>query len=167
MLERRRILLSPTPIGFSLTDGDTAESIGTATRNHLPDPAWLGWLPDVRRRPPRTLEVREPPDDSLVFTLSRSARRDTLIDGQDHTIWIYRATPNGKSISTAKSGVAAHLSDGVIIAGTGLVLGTIVIADTTRVEFAPELDWQPFEKMLVLGAALGLLMDATGRRSAS
>ena len=177
MLERRRFLITespgPTPgrgtgtPQYCVSDGDTNEPVGDATLARPCRNGWLAWMPAAdRARGP--LEVREPPDGSLVFALARPTFREPFVqltDGQDIPVWRFTPVARGITVAAARGGAAARVGPCrarrlfTVTTPAGARMGEIARGPkSSRVELAPELDGQPFEKMLVLGAAFAILM---------
>ena len=157
MLERLNFRIVPVGDGFALFDGDTGASVGDAARAR---PAgWRAWL--LERRPD-PLEVREPPDGSLVFALAFPARAGVvaeLADGQGALVWRYRRARQGVAVGPGRHGAGARVSGDrartrFTVAGADGRWGGFTRGPECRVELAPRVEPRPFDKMLVVGAAL-------------
>ena len=160
MLERLHFLIAPAGRGYrELRDGETGEVVGHATRRA----SRPYWIPAAFRRSGVT-EAREPPDGSLVFTLHRKGRGADLTDGQDQLLWRYRPGPRGWLIAAAKGTFIARVrlvGEGVygVERRSGDPLASITRAGPDlHAECVADTASKPFDKMLVLGAALHIQM---------
>ncbi|HYV39544.1 MAG TPA: hypothetical protein VE988_27895 [Gemmataceae bacterium] len=115
---------------------------------------WLRWLS------PRTLEVYETPDQSLVFTLRRGWGWLTawhLVDADDRLVGTFRgrALLDGFGHFLAVIEPPDDLGCGRFLAVEGRELGEYALEPhQTKVTFAAELEGNPFARMLLLGAVL-------------
>jgi uncharacterized protein YxjI len=177
--ERARILTARK--AYDVLDGETAKPLGTAAT--VVGGAWtaLG-LVLGKNSVPVTIEVREPPDDSLLFTVRRSGlvlKRVEAHDSQGVLLGSYRA----KRLSLA-GGFQVYDKDGAPFADVrgklfrseytfvtpdgkaelakvtkqwgGLAKELFTSADTYGVRIDPDFAEQPIAKMLILGAALAI-----------
>jgi uncharacterized protein YxjI len=177
--ERARVLA--TRKAYDLLDGETGEPLGSASTTASGLWAAAG-LVLGKESVPAAIEVREKPDDSLVFTIRRSGllvRRIELYDSQGVFLGSYRA----KRLSVAGG---FHVSDkdgvpfcdvrgklfrseytfvtpdgkaelGKVTKQWGGVLKTLFTsAGTYGVRINPDFAEQPIAKMLMLGAALAI-----------
>jgi hypothetical protein len=173
MLEQPSLLLRPwnaapfgTPVGTDVSnvpqaaglvravlDG-TGATVGLARQPLTQTPNWLRWLSR------RTLEVYEAPDNSLVFAMRRGWGWRSgwhLIDADERLVGTLRGRMLvdgfGQFLATVESVNAA--GRGRFLAADGRVLGEYaMLRDGTRIAFGPDLEGNPFAKMLLLGAVL-------------
>lgn len=177
--ERARILAARK--AYDILDGETGQPLGTATT--VVGGVWtaLG-LVLGKDSVPVTVEVREPPDDSLLFTVRRSGlllKRVEAHDSQGALLGSYRAKRlsltgafhvydkdgapfadvRGKLFKAEYTFVTpdgkAELAK-VTKQWGGLAKELFTSADTYGVRVNPDFAEQPVAKMLILGAALAI-----------
>ncbi|MGL6095719.1 MAG: phospholipid scramblase-related protein [Fimbriiglobus sp.] len=143
----------------------------------------LRWVIAKQLMPTR-VEIREKPDDSLVFSITRGVAffrpRVEIYDAQDQMIGYFKSklfsfgggfwvhTPDDKQFAEVKGNFTGFnyqmLSPGGSELGTvtkklsaaGLAKELFTSADTYTVEVAEDLSDNPMAKMLVLAAALAI-----------
>jgi uncharacterized protein YxjI len=169
---------------YAILDGDTGEQVGTAEEHIGPFVRLLRWFVSKHLMPTR-VEVREKPDDSLVFTIRRGGylfkSRVEVLDAQGEEIGFFRSkvlTISGGFQVYDKAGNDFALiegkwlgfdyrfvtPDGTVQLGRvskkweGLAKELFTSADTYGVEVSPDLAEQPLAKMLILAAALAIDM---------
>lgn len=186
MLEARRFLVKEqvkflaAHATYDLYDADTEEPVGTAEETIGPVVQLLRWFVSKQLMPAR-VEVREKPDDSLVFTIGRGwylfRSRVEVHDAQGGLVGYFRSKliswSGGFYVYDRRDQLFAEVKgnfigfkyrmltpDGRVELGrvtkqwTGLVKEIFTSADTYLVEVNDDLDEQPLAKMLVLAAAL-------------
>jgi uncharacterized protein YxjI len=177
--ERTRILAARK--AYDLLDGETGKPLGTAATTVGGLWTALG-LVLGKDSVPVTIEVREPPDDSLLFTVRRSGlllKRVEVHDSQGVFLGSYRA----KRLSLT-GGFHVYDKDGQVFCDVrgklfrseytfvtpdgkaelakvtkqwgGLAKELFTSADTYGVRINPDFAEQPIAKMLILGAALAI-----------
>ena len=177
MLEAARFLVVPRrrggPSAYRLSDPDTDEPLGVAADAGYPLRGLLWGLVGpllAGRVLPGRLEVREPPDGSLVFAVRRGwlpfANPVPVVDAVDRPVgWLVSdRAAGGLAVFDADGRRYADLTpkaDGCRLSATdGSELAQIHRSKTRDgdagwlVETADELDGQPVTKMLVQAAAL-------------
>jgi uncharacterized protein YxjI len=181
---RERVKLLTDRNTYAILDGDTGEPVGTAEEHTGPTVRLLRWFVSKHLMPTR-VEVREKPDDSLVFSVRRGAylfkSRVEVHDAQGELIGYFRSrvvTVSGGLHVYDKAG--NHFADvkgkwlgldyrfvtpdGRVELGRvsnkweGMVKELFTSADTYGVEVSPDLAEQPLAKMLILAAALAIDM---------
>lgn len=190
MLERNRFVvreqvkLLTDRNTYVLLDGDTGEPVGTAEEHIGPLVRLLRWFVSKHLMPTR-VEVREKPDDSLVFTIRRGAyifkSRVEVLDAQGELIGFFH-----NKVLTISGGLHVYdragnhfaeikgkwlgfdyrfvTADGKVELGRvskkweGVAKELFTSADTYGIEVSPELAEQPLAKMLILAAALAIDM---------
>jgi uncharacterized protein YxjI len=165
---------------FDVYDGDTSEQVGIAEEVVGALSRAARWFVS-RRLVPTTIEVREKPDDSLVFTLTRGRYvlhpRVEVHDSQGALVGSLTSKlvswSGGFAVADSQNRPFAEVSGDLFgfnyrvttpgrevelgrVSKTwaGVVKGLFTAADTYLVEVNEDLDEQPLSKMLVLGAAL-------------
>jgi hypothetical protein len=162
MLEQSSLLLRPwTPAPAGLTGGrarlllDAAgQPAGVVREPTFHGARWLRWLR------PRSLEVCELPDSSLVFALRRGWGWPggwQLVDADERLV----GTLHGRAMLDGFGHFLAALEPpdqrgrGRFLALEGRELGEYVLErEGTRVTFETALEGNPFAKMLLLGVVL-------------
>jgi uncharacterized protein YxjI len=169
---------------YAILDGDTGEQVGTAEERIGSVVRLLRWFVSKHLMPTR-VEVREKPDDSLVFAIRRGPyafkARVEVLDAHGELVGFFRS-----KVLTLGGALEVHDKDGHRFANVqgkwhgfdfrvvtpdgkvelgrvskkweGLAKELFTSADTYGVEVSPELDEQPLAKMLVLAAALAIDM---------
>ena len=186
MLEARRFLVKErvkflqAHHTYDVHDADTEEQIGIAEEVISTLTQVLRWFVSKQLMPTR-IEVREKPDDSLVFTISRGwyvfRSRVEVHDAQGALVgylksklitWsggFYVYDRGDKQFAEVKGNLIGFkyrvlTPDGAVELGKvskqwrGLTKELFTSADTYLVEINEDLDEQPLAKMLVLAAAL-------------
>jgi hypothetical protein len=175
MLERNRFVVSRRPpapaAAYDVFDADTGEAVGTAEEH-------VGGVVAALRRVvnpllmPTRIEVREKPDDSLVFSVRRRGylfrTRVEVVDAQDEMVGHFRgkllAATGGFHIRDRNNRRFAEVHGKWLGADYRLVTpdGSLELGRVTKtsnayaVEVAAELTEQPLAKMLVLAAVLAI-----------
>jgi uncharacterized protein YxjI len=181
---REQVKLLSTTNTYDILDAQTGEPLGTAQEHVGGLVRALRWVVSKHLMPAR-VEVREKPDDSLLFTIRRGAyllkSRVEVLDAQGELVGFFRS-----KVLTISGGFhvydrAGHhfaevkgrwvgfdfrmvTPDGKVELGRvskqwgGLAKELFTSADTFGVEVSPELAEQPIAKMLVLAAALAIDM---------
>lgn len=169
---------------YAILDADTGADVGTAEERIGPAVRLLRWFVSKHLMPTR-VEVREKPDDSLLFTIRRGGyvfrSRVEVLDSHGEPVGFFRS-----KVLTLGGGFhvydrAGHhfaevrgkwhgfdyrfvTPDGKVELGRvsktwgGLAKELFTSADTYGVEVAEGLDEQPLAKMLILAAALAIDM---------
>jgi uncharacterized protein YxjI len=177
---KERVKFLKTHHTYDVYDGDTSEPIGTAEEVIGPVTRLLRWFVS-KRLMPTTVEVREKPDDSLVFTLRRGwyvvRARVEVEDSQGSPVgyltsklvsWSggFHVYDRHDRHFAEVTGDLFGFNYRVVTPGGGVELGRVTkkwtsvvkelftSADTYMVEVNEDLDEQPLAKMLVLAAAL-------------
>lgn len=177
--ERARLLAARN--AYDILDGETGKPLGTATT--VVGGVWtaLG-LVLGKDSVPVTVEVREPPDDSLLFTVRRSGVLLKTIEAYDSQGVLlgscrakrlrlaggFRVFDRGGSLfadvrgKLFQSEYAFATPDGKAELATvskkwgGLAKELFTSAGTYGVRINPDFAEQPIAKMLILGAALAI-----------
>jgi hypothetical protein len=162
MLEYSSLLLGPWHAAAAgeadtsvraITDA-TGTELGFIRRPPPPGSRWLRWLGR------RVLEVCETPDASLVFTLRRGLGWPAgweLVDADSRLV----GTLRGRAMLDGFGHLLAVIEQpdssgrGRLLAIEGRELGDYVLsANGLRINFATELEGNPFARMLLLGALI-------------
>jgi hypothetical protein len=180
--EHKKVLSSVQ--SYDIRNGQTGEIIGTAAETIGPLTKALRWVMSKHLLPAR-LEVREKPDDSLVFSLRRGAylfkTRVEVRDAQDQLVGYFRSKfftisggfhvhdKDGKPFAHVKGRLFGFdyrflTEDGTVELGRvskqlgagGLARELFFSADHYLLEVNPELADQPLAKMLLLAATLAV-----------
>ena len=164
MLEQTSLLLGPWRGCPSGEAGARVRAVADAsgkTLGHVREapqtgPRWLRWLGR------RTLEICESPDASLVFSLRRAWGWPAgwqLIDADGRLVGALR----GRAMVDGFGQLLALVEQpdtgnrGKFLAIEGHALGEYSLGnDGPRITFGPEMDGNPFAKMMLLGAILVL-----------
>ncbi len=190
MLERNAFVVKErthflkTKNTYDILDGETGEPLGVADEQISGLVSVLRWFVSKQIMPAR-VEVREKPDDSLVFVVRRGAylfrSRVEVLDAQEQPVGYFKSklfTIGGGFHIYDKDDrhfaeVAGNLwgfnyrflsPDRAVELGTvskkwgGLGKELFTSADTYGVRVNPDLSESPFAKMLVLAAALAIDM---------
>jgi uncharacterized protein YxjI len=169
---------------YAVLNADTGEQLGTAEEQVGPVVRALRWFVSKHVMPTR-VEVREKPDDSLVFTIRRGPyvfkSRVEVHDAQGELVGFFRSKvltisggfrvydKHGKQFAEVKGRWVGFdfrvvTPDGAVELGRvskqwgGAAKELFTSADTYGVEVGPALAEQPMAKMLVLAAALAIDM---------
>jgi len=169
---------------YDILDADTGEQVGTAEEQIGPTVRLLRWFVSKHVMPTR-VEVREKPDDSLVFTIRRGGyvfrSRVEVLDSQGELVGSFRSKvltisggfrvfdKDGRQFAEVKGRRLGFdyrfvTPDGKVELGQvskqwgGLAKELFTSADTYGVEVGAELAEQPLAKMLILAAALAVDM---------
>jgi uncharacterized protein YxjI len=169
---------------YAILNADTGESVGTAEEKVGPLVKALRWFVSKHVMPTR-VEVREKPDDSLVFTIRRGPyvfkSRVEVHDAQGELVGFFRSKvltisggfkvydKAGKQFAEVRGRWVGFdfrvvTPDGAIELGRvskqwgGVAKELFTSADTYGVEVGSALAEQPMAKMLVLAAALAIDM---------
>jgi uncharacterized protein YxjI len=185
---RERVKLLTDRITYAILDGDTGEQVGSAEEHIGTAVRLLRWFVSKHLMPTR-VEVREKPDDSLVFTIRRGAyifkSRVEVLDAHGELVGYFRS-----KVLTLGGALEVYDEDGHCFADVrgkwhgfdyrfvtpdgkvelarvskqceGLAKELFTSADTYGVEVSTELDEQPLAKMLILAAALAIDMIYKG-----
>jgi hypothetical protein len=163
MLEQPSLLLGPWQLAggpptarvrsIHVPGGDM---VGFVREGPLGVPRWLRWLER------RELEVYEGQDSSLVFALRHNWGWPSgwhLLDAEERHV----GTLRGRAIVDAFGHLLALVEppgvrgQGRFLAVQGRELGHYTLeSDATHIRFEPELEGNPFARMLLLGAVLVL-----------
>ncbi len=165
---------------YDIYDGDTQEHVAVAEEKIGAVTQLLRWFVSKQLMPTR-VEVREKPDDSLVFTISRGGylfrSRVEVHDAQDALVGYFKSKliswSGGFHVYDKEGRPFAEVSGNFIgfkyrmttpdcrvelghvsKQWKGLVKEMFTSADTYMVELNEDLSEQPLAKMLVLAAAL-------------
>ena len=169
---------------YDILDADTGEPVGTAQEQIGPTVRLLRWFVSKHLMPTR-VEVREKPDDSLVFTIRRGGyifrSRVEVLDSQGELVGSFRSKvltisggfrvfdKDGNQFAEVKGRLFGFdyrfvTPDGKVELGRvskkwgGVAKELFTSADTYGVEVSPDLAEQPLAKMLILAAALAVDM---------
>ena len=169
---------------YDILDADTGEPVGTAEEHIGPTVRLLRWFVSKHLFPTR-VEVREKPDDSLVFTIRRGGyifrSRVEVLDSQGELVGSFRSKvltisggfrvydKHGNEFAEVKGRLFGFdyrfvTPDGKVELGRvskkwgGVAKELFTSADTYGVEVSPDLAEQPLAKMLILAAALAVDM---------
>ena len=171
---------------YDILDGETGEHLGVAQEKVGFLNQALRWVISKHLMPTR-VEVREEPDDSLLFTIRRGAyifrSRVEVLDSQGELVGYFKS-----KVFTISGGFHIYDKDGTHFAeikgkmfgfdyrfltpdravemgrvSKKLTAGSVLkelftSADTYRVEVSPDLEDEPMAKMLILAAALAIDM---------
>jgi uncharacterized protein YxjI len=181
--EHKKVLSSVQ--SYDIRSGDTAEIVGTARETIGPLTKALRWVMSKHLLPTR-IEVREPPDDSLVFSLRRGMyvfkARVEVRDSQEQLVGYFRSKfftisggfqvydRDGKKFADVTGKMFGFdyrflTDDGKVELGrvvkklggiAGLAKELFFSADNYFLEVNPELADQPMAKMLLLAATLAV-----------
>jgi len=181
--EHKKILSSVQ--SYDIRNGDTGEIIGSARENISTLTKGLRWVMS-KHLMPTTVEVREPPDDSLVFTLRRGwyifKSTVEVRDSNGQLVGTFRSKfltisggfhvydKDGKYFAHVKGSMFGFnyrflTEDGSVELGrvakklggmAGLGKELFFSADNYFLEVSPELTEQPMAKMLLLAATLAV-----------
>ncbi|MBX9581375.1 MAG: hypothetical protein K2X87_13825 [Gemmataceae bacterium] len=181
---KERVKLISNTNTYDILDGESGEPVGTAEENIGPVVQLLRFFISKHIMPTR-IEVREKPDDSLVFTIRRGAyifkSRVEVHDAQGELLGYFKSKfftiSGGFHIYDKDDKHFAEIKgkwlgwdyrfltpDGQVEMGRvskklgalGLVKELFTSADTYAVAINPELADEPLAKMLVLAAALAI-----------
>lgn len=189
MLDRNRFVVKEHTKFVSTTNtydilDESGEVLGTAQEVIGPLTQIARWFISKALMPMR-IEVREKPDDSLLFTIRRGAyifkSSVEVHDAQGELLGTFRSkvltVSGGFSIADKAGNPFAQIKgkwlgfdyrfvtpDGTVEMGRvskklgamGLVKELFTSADTYAVEVSPELAEEPLAKMLILAAALAI-----------
>jgi len=183
--EHKKILSSVQ--SYDIRNGDTGEIIGSARENIGTLTKGLRWVMS-KHLMPTTVEVREAPDDSLVFTLRRGwyifKSTVEVRDSNGQLVGTFRSKfltisggfhvydKDGKYFAHVKGSMFGFnyrflTEDGSVELGrvvkklggmAGLAKELFFSADNYFLEVSPELAEQPMAKMLLLAATLAVDM---------
>lgn len=169
---------------YDIFDAETSDQIGVAEEVIGPVTQVLRWFVS-KQLMPTTVEVREKPDDSLVFTIIRGwylfQSRVEIHDAQGDLVGYFKSKilswSGGFWVYDRKDREFAEVKgnfigfkyrvltpDGGVELGkvsktwAGVVKELFTSADTYMVEVNEDLNEQPISKMLVLAAALAVDM---------
>lgn len=171
---------------YDILDGESGEALGTAQEHVGPLVQLARWFISKHLMPTR-VEVREKPDDSLVFTIRRGAylfkSRVEVHDAQGELLGYFKSKvltiSGGFHIYDKDDRHFAEISgkwlgfdyrfrtpDGSVEMGRvskklgamGLLKEMFTSADTYAVSVNPDLADEPVAKMLILAAALAIDM---------
>ncbi len=181
--EHKKILSSVQ--SYEIKNGETGDLVGTATEN-------IGGLTQIMRWViskqfmPTTVEVREKPDDSIVFTISRGwylfRSRVEVRDADGHLVGYFKSKfftiSGGFHVYDKDDKYFAHVKgrlfgfhykflteDGTVELGevskrigglAGLAREVFFSADNYFLQINPQFAEQPMAKMLVLAATLAV-----------
>jgi uncharacterized protein YxjI len=181
--EHKKVLSSVQ--SYDIRNGDTGDLVGTAAESIGTVTQLLRWVVS-KQLMPTTVEVREKPDDSLVFTLRRGwyLFRSTVEvrNSQGHLVGTFRSKfltiSGGFHVYDKDGNYFAHVKgrmfgfnykflteDGSVELGSvakrvgglgGLAREVFFSADNYFLEVAPALAEQPMAKMLLLAATLAV-----------
>ncbi|MCE9565124.1 MAG: oxidoreductase [Planctomycetes bacterium] len=181
--EHKKILSSVQ--SYDIRNGDTGEIIGSARENIGAITKGLRWIVS-KHLMPTSVEVRETPDDSLVFTLRRGwyifKSTVEVRDSQGELVGTFRSKfftiSGGFHVYDKEGKYFAHVKgsmfgfnyrflneDGSVELGrvakklggaAGLAKELFFSADNYFMEVNPELSEQPLAKMLLLAATLAV-----------
>jgi uncharacterized protein YxjI len=179
-LVRERVKIFRSHHTYDIYDADTEEQIGLADESISAVKQLMRWFVSKQLMGTR-IEVREKPDDSLVFTISRAGyifrSRVEVHDAQGTLVGYFKSKlvswsggfyvydGNGRQFAEVKGNLTGFkyrilTPDGAVELGRvskqwkGLTREIFTSADTYLVEINQDLDDQPLAKMLVLAAAL-------------
>lgn len=191
MLELNRFAIQenktvfPSVQTYDIRNGDTGELVGTATETLSPLIKTLRWVLSKHWLPTR-IEVREKPDDSLVFTVGRSGylfrSRVEVRDAQDVLVGYFKShlltISGGFAVYDQNDTLFAQVQGRLfgfdycfITADNSVELGRVskriggpagvarevfFSADNYFLEINPDLSEQPLAKMLLVAAALAI-----------
>jgi uncharacterized protein YxjI len=182
--ERVKIISARTT--YDVLDPQTGEVLGTAEEQVGTLTQLLRWFVSKHLMPTR-VEVREKPDDSLVFTIRRRGyifrSRVEVLDAQGELVGTFRSKfftisggfhiddKHGKPFAAIKGKWLGWdyrfvTPDGAVEMGrvskklgmAGVLKELFTSADTYGVEVGPDLADEPMAKMLLLAAALAVDM---------
>lgn len=167
---------------YDILDGDTGEVLGTA----LEKTGWLAMLLGLavgKDRMSMTIELRQQPEDELVFSVRRKGllfKKTQILDGKGRVLGTYKAKlfsltggfhiydQDGKHVAEIrgkwfKSEYTFLTPEGVKMGSVsrkwgGMARELFTSDDTYGVEIVPEYHNDPRVKRLILGAAI--VMDA-------
>lgn len=181
--EHRKILSSVQ--SYDIRNGETGEVVGTAAETIGGFTKALRWVMSKHLLPTR-VEVREKPDDSLVFSMRRGGyifrSRVEVRDAQDSLVGFFKSKfftisggfhvydKDGKHFAHVKGRMFGFnyqflTEDGKVELGkvvkriggaAGLAREMFFSADNYFLEVNPELAEQPMAKMLLLAATLAV-----------
>lgn len=181
--EHKKVLSSVQ--SYDIRNGQTGEIVGTATETIGVFTQALRWVISKHLLPTR-VEVREKPDDSLVFSLRRSGyifrSRVEVRDAQDTLVGYFKSKfltisggfhvydKDGKHFAQVKGRMFGFnyqflTQDGTVELGRvskriggaeGLARELFFSADNYFLEINPDLAEQPMAKMLLLAATLAV-----------
>ena len=183
-LVKERVKFLAAHASYEIYDGDTREIIGTAEEEIGFLVRAMRWLISKQLMPTR-VEVREKPDDSLVFTVTRGwyllRSRVEIRDAQDVLVGYFKSKlfsfGGGFLVFDAKDTQFADVKGNligfkyrVLTPGGDFEMGKVskewgglakelfTSADSYLIEVHEDLHEQPIAKMLVLAAALAVDM---------
>lgn len=181
--EHKKVLSSVQ--SYDIRNGDTDDLVGTAAENIGTVTQLLRWVVS-KQLMPTTVEVREKPDDSLVFTLRRGwylfRSAVEVRDSQGHLVGTFRSKfltiSGGFHVYDKDGNYFAHVKgrmfgfnykflseDGSVELGSvakrvgglgGLAREVFFSADNYFLEVSPSLADRPMAKMLLLAATLAV-----------
>lgn len=181
MIKEQVKVLSSTQT-YEILDADTGQLVGTAQETNGFFVRGLRWFMSKQLLPTRA-EVREKPDDSLVFTIRRGVYlfKSTVkvYDAQDELVGFFRSKvftisggfhvydKDGKHFAEVKGRLLGFdyrfvTPDGKLELGRvskkwgGIAKELFTSADSYLLEVNPELADQPMAKMLIVAAALAV-----------
>lgn len=181
---RERVHYLKTKNTYDILDAETGEELGLADEIIGPIVTVLRWFISKHIMPTR-VEVREKPDDSLLFVLKRSGylirSRVEVRDAQDELVGYFQSKvftigggfhiydKNERHFAEVKGNLIGFnyrflTPDHTVELGTvskkwgGVAKELFTSADTYVVHVNPELAEEPLAKMLVLAAALAIDM---------
>jgi len=183
-IQEHKKLLSSVQ-SYDIRNGDTGEIIGSARENIGAITKGLRWIVS-KHLMPTMVEVRETPDDSLVFTMRRGwyifKSTVEVRDAQGELVGTFRSKfftiSGGFHVYDKEGKYFAHIKgsmfgfnyrflteDGTVELGrvakklggvAGLAKELFFSADNYFMEVNPELSEQPMAKMLLLAATLAV-----------
>lgn len=180
-LIKERVAVLKASDTYDIHEAESGEQVGTAKEEIGSVTAVLRWVISKRLMPTK-IEVREPPDGSLVFTISRSwylfRARVEVRDSQNELVGYFRSKVftigGGFHVYDRHDRLFAEVKgtwtgfhfrfrtpDGTELGEVskkfeGLGKEMFTSADTYRVTIAEALAEQPLAKMLLLAAALAI-----------
>ena len=181
---KERVKFIATTASYDILDAETGEAIGTAQEEVGPLVKVLRWFISKHIMPTR-VEVREKPDDSLVFTVRRGAyifrSRVEVLDAQGNLVGYFKSKvltiSGGFTIYDKADNHFADIKgkmfgfdyrfltpDGKLEMGRvskklslkSAIKELFTSADTYTVDVNPSLADEPMAKMLILAAALAI-----------
>lgn len=179
-LVKERVTFLKTTDIYDIYDAETGEEIGIAIENPGSLVSTLRWFVSKRLMPTR-IEVREYPDESLVFSMTRGVnlfrQRVEVRDSQETLIGYFKSKMfsfgGGFHVYDANDRLFAEVKGNFVgyqfrfLTPDGDVIGEVskkfegfktifTSSDTYLVEIDEELEGQPLAKMLLLAAALAI-----------
>ena len=181
--EHKKLLSSVQ--SYEIKNGETGEPVGTAVENIGGFNRLLRWFVS-KQFMPTTVEVREKPDDSVVFTIGRGwylfRSRVEVRDADGHLVGYFKSKfltiSGGFHVYDKDDKYFAHVKgsmfgfnykflteDGTIELGTvskklgglsGVVREVLFSADNYFLQVSPQFAEQPMAKMLLLAATLAV-----------